>query len=1031
MNALRIVVAALLAAGLGACQGPPDGPVEVPQLPPNEVATVEQLDVAVLPARGAIVSSVSRFRRGTTGDRLAWTLQGWTGIEQEQLLAAGNGEQGEAWPLNHAVVVDTSEVAWYVDGSGQAQRWCRRDGAQTRCAGLPRPRDGSPNRASVADDGRALLVGWHADGAWAARGTGAGPGAAQPLALGSAARELWALTPAGADYVIARSGGQLEILAFRGGAWSAPAPLGELRDPAPESLVLAQQRGSGGATWAAWCAPAGLVLHRFDANGAAAAVAPPAPGCGSRGEATRLAAADNGDLLAAWSQLPDGSRPGGWVTSRWIAAEGRWTAAEPLDASPTAITAPVLAADANGRFAAMFLRDSRAWVRVYRPGEGWLPVVEIGPASAGTPYDIAASADGRIVAGWSVPSAIDGGSRLALRELDMGSALVPLSVVVEGGGRVSSRPSGLACPGTCTASFVPGSTVIAIAAPDPGYSFRGWSGGALCSGIAEESSWTMPAARAVCTARFERDATTTLSLAVQGNGRVGADPVGPAYRPGTAVTLIATPGPGQRLAGWSGDADCSDGRLTMDADRSCTAHFEADPAQVALSVTQDAGGRITSSPPGLACVQSSCTAYFAAGATVVLYAEPPAGRLATWSGACVAGSGNAATLVLAAAASCTVGYPLPGVAGWQDLGAAPPPMAGSLVGRPAIATDAQGTPTVAYTSQQAELRELYVQRLEAGAWRLVGTGPINDLLVSANEPSLALDAAGQPVVAFGDARGRVQVRRWTGGTWEHLADDLSTVPGATTSAPQLAIAGDQAVVALNEAQGSRWRIALMRGSLATGTWSGALLPGVQLDNDASLRLSLDAAGLASLAYVTGGGISGERTPRVLREGPGGWAPACSGDPGPAAGTSYANTIIGFGLQHAADGSLLLVRSLGDFLGVQAWRCDGTAWAAWGDRSGVLASVNNSSAFLKSMATGSAGTPTVAVVVSTGYALGLRLHAFVAGPTGFVEVSSPLTVTAPPAGAALAVAPAAAGSPVAAYGIESGASARLQVARFYP
>jgi uncharacterized repeat protein (TIGR01451 family) len=48
------------------------------------------------------------------------------------------------------------------------------------------------------------------------------------------------------------------------------------------------------------------------------------------------------------------------------------------------------------------------------------------------------------------------------------------------------------------------------------------------------------------------------------------------FASGTVVTLTATADPGSTFTGWSGDADCSDGSVTMDASKGCTATFTLD-----------------------------------------------------------------------------------------------------------------------------------------------------------------------------------------------------------------------------------------------------------------------------------------------------------------------------------------------------------------------------------------------------------------------------------------------------------------------
>ena len=72
-----------------------------------------------------------------------------------------------------------------------------------------------------------------------------------------------------------------------------------------------------------------------------------------------------------------------------------------------------------------------------------------------------------------------------------------------------------------------------------------------------------------------------VSLGGSGYGSVQSTPSGIAcgtlcvarFDPGTVVTLSAQPDAGSTFAGWSGDADCSDGRVTLNANTQCVANF--------------------------------------------------------------------------------------------------------------------------------------------------------------------------------------------------------------------------------------------------------------------------------------------------------------------------------------------------------------------------------------------------------------------------------------------------------------------------
>jgi len=76
--------------------------------------------------------------------------------------------------------------------------------------------------------------------------------------------------------------------------------------------------------------------------------------------------------------------------------------------------------------------------------------------------------------------------------------------------------------------------------------------------------------------------TLTVSKGGTGIGTVTSDPVGigcgtncqAGFDLGTVVTLRAAPDSSSSFEGWSGDPDCSDGVVTMDANKNCTATFK-------------------------------------------------------------------------------------------------------------------------------------------------------------------------------------------------------------------------------------------------------------------------------------------------------------------------------------------------------------------------------------------------------------------------------------------------------------------------
>lgn len=164
--------------------------------------------------------------------------------------------------------------------------------------------------------------------------------------------------------------------------------------------------------------------------------------------------------------------------------------------------------------------------------------------------------------------------------------------VIGTGGRVTG-PNGIDCRaggvGTCQGTFLQGSGVTLTAASDAGWQFDGWTGD--CSGGTATLSFTLVNNRN-CIATFTAIPIPTLTVTVIGNGTVTSNPAGitcgadcsEPYPLGTVVALTATPAAGYNFSAWSGDADCTDGSVTMTAARGCTATFTATPPPPAIGV---------------------------------------------------------------------------------------------------------------------------------------------------------------------------------------------------------------------------------------------------------------------------------------------------------------------------------------------------------------------------------------------------------------------------------------------------------------
>ncbi len=246
-------------------------------------------------------------------------------------------------------------------------------------------------------------------------------------------------------------------------------------------------------------------------------------------------------------------------------------------------------------------------------------------------------------------------------------AMMVLNVKVVGEGTVTSDPQGLSCPGEACMMRVPKSEKVVLkATPSPGYVLQRWDGACQGTSVCEMVMRTHQKVTAVF---VPAEPSVTLSVTIEGNGSVTSQPSGVNCSQGTCVeefpqdtslTLTPRPATGHVFVEWQGACTGSGScMVTLDNPRSITAVFAVLVPPVALTVTVNGDGVVTSQPSGVNCGQGTCTENFPSDTPITLMAAPGLGQMfVEWQGAC-SGSGTCDVILASPLTVIAVFQPLP------------------------------------------------------------------------------------------------------------------------------------------------------------------------------------------------------------------------------------------------------------------------------------------------------------------------------------------------------------------------------------
>lgn len=218
---------------------------------------------------------------------------------------------------------------------------------------------------------------------------------------------------------------------------------------------------------------------------------------------------------------------------------------------------------------------------------------------------------------------------------------------------ITSNPSGISCPPTCSHTYSSGTSVNLTNATASTMTFAGWGYADGCANNFPTCKVKMRADTTV-TATYNPRLSLAISIAGSGLGSVtsGSGPIvcvstggcgggaGQTYSfpRGTTIVLTETPSAGSSFVGWSGYGGCSTAStctVTLNGYVAVVSTFSsAGPFTIAVKVR--GRGTVVSSPPGINCGRV-CSAAFTSGTSISFTTAAAAGYyFAGWTnGGCI------------------------------------------------------------------------------------------------------------------------------------------------------------------------------------------------------------------------------------------------------------------------------------------------------------------------------------------------------------------------------------------------------------